>query len=202
MAANLENMTRDQLIKYAMKVQDDLEDYKQKEIRPKVSNLNEGKTLDSFTDTRLAEMIKAKIPKCTYESVDVSQVEHTFYGENAKIRTRKIELKRESYKLLNDAPCAFFSSLCKGNSLYTRTLSKTGMKNYLLDARDEALKDPKVKENILLDIKAAYMQYKTITIYVPNDCEHDAEVQIESESKTIYYSINSAKFVRNLFCKK
>lgn len=192
---DLEGMSRDQLIKFATQVKNENE-FLKNENRKKVSRLNNGKDLSSLGNALLAQKIIERLPTNTYETVNVTTIEN--YSFSGLVKTAsKIELKREQkWTLVFDTPSAFFSTVFKSNSIYIRVLNETAIKQFLLDSSEL---NNNVLENVNKDIHAAYIQYKIIRIFVPTDCETEAEVEIESDSKIVKLSISTGKFLRSIF---
>ncbi len=173
------------------------EEVKQLRIK-RISSLNNGLELSLVGDAELARRIRDRIPTHTYDSVSVTTIRN--YRILGHIKdVRKIELKRETtFRIVIDSPWAFFSALFKSDSIYVQTLNETGIKQYLLNS-SELEGSEELVESIKDDIQAAYTQYKTICIFVPDDCSEEALVKINSGSKSVNLSIRTAKKIRNFF---
>ena len=158
-----------------------------------ISNLNDGKDLSLISNHALAEKIKNRLPIHTYESVNVESIpDYEILGNRKNVR--KIELKRETTKrIIIDAPWAFFSTLFNSDSIYVKVLNETGVKQFLLNSNQINEEDKKSIENYKRDIQAAYTQYKTLRIFVPEDCIGEGYMEIDSGSKVIKISINVGK---------
>lgn len=207
---NIHALSRDDLIQYlqasekarmlAEVAKQKVEEENKKLKIAKITNLNNGQDLKNISDAALAEIIKKRLPTCTYDSVSVTTLKNFEHLDEIK-DVKKIVLKREvTVKLIIDTPAAFFSTLFKSNSLYIKVLNETGIKQFLLDSSELDGQDQLVV-NIKKDLQAAYTQYKLITIYLAEDCSNEAQITINSGSKIIQGSISGGKIIKNLISK-
>lgn len=194
MNVSASHMSREDLERYAQEAIERLELYKQQHVRPKICNFAGGNDLSSLTNDRIAEFIKAKLPK--YESIEVSEVDYEFENNAVPLKSRVIVITRLEINSLTDSLAAFFSSLFIMDSMYTRSIDKDGVKNYLLDSKK--LTDKEYRQSIEKDLEAAYCQALQIRLVVPNNLEEDARIFLKSKSKVIYRAIRSAEIIKNL----
>jgi len=201
----LSGMSKDQLMGYTQELEEKINRLNAIiEERERHCGLNNGNTLESISNAEISELIRNRLPKCTYSGIYTTNVEYKFGNAEKPSLARKIELIRENWSLLRDAPKALLSSIFIKNSIYIRDINYNYVGDYLLQTSKMNTVE-KVKE-ARRDIIAAYRQYKSITLYVPENCNCDAQIEIQSKSEVILASIdcgiNIRSFVEKIFGNK
>jgi hypothetical protein len=114
------------------------------------------------------------------ESVTVNDVYYTFGGErelhndvwrDKKRPAREIIIKRSwsPLDLQSVLFVPFASSLCKSDSKYRKTIQTDSIRNFLLDASISDQEEDLLKNDGKNQLECAYLQCKSIKIYLPID---------------------------------
>jgi preprotein translocase subunit SecA len=142
--------------------------------------------LSSCSDEKLKEFIKLRIPINTYSRVTVTTVNESFIKNEQKITVRHIQIKQIKssfyifYKLFLIVSLVF-NILFKRESLYNKAINETSLLTYLMNSSklEDGGKEEEDKRIIVgkSDLQAAYYQYKTINIAIPNECNHKPRIE-------------------------
>ena len=159
--------------------------------RSKICNFAQGETLEKLTDVEISEIVRNKLSSHSYKSinVDTGYADYWYAGD---IKCRIIVIKRGKIHFAEPFK-AFFTTLFKANSVYTKGYNDKAICGYLLGAG--YVDEEKAKD----DLNTVYWQCKTITIFVPEKLDRDAKIHLKNGSKLISMSIDAGSWFRNMY---
>jgi len=167
--------------------------------------------LSKYSNDTLLHLIKARLPENTYENVYVTKEPYTF--EMGVKQSRKIELLRsesfiENVAVFFDMFAAFFSSIAVPESDFRSSVDGDSIADELLDAikiGEEGLpagEKAKIRAEKRQQITHAFRQWLSITIWVPEKCNYNAEVKLIHGSQIIRWAIAPGIILNNLIGRK
>ncbi|PJD94819.1 MAG: hypothetical protein CK425_10535 [Parachlamydia sp.] len=180
-------------------------------IKQNVSGFADIKGLGTYSNRALLRLIKKRVPQNTYEHIYVTRESYLF-NEGEKL-SRKIQLIRSETFLDDmaaffDAIPAFFSSLFVSESDFRVAVNGESMADELLDAKKTAeenlssLQRNQISKERRLQIKQAFRQWLSITIWVSERCDCNAKVELVHGSEIIKLTIAPGIILNNLIGRK
>lgn len=168
-----------------------------------------GEVSDELT---LSDQIKARCPKNTYTQIIVTTLA-SYQFPGALKKARKIELIRTEWGFLKvplfEGVQALFSSAFATNSIYREVIESNLVMCGLLasslvvgDEQNGIPPNQARQAEFETQMRAAYWSGKKIEIVFPVDLSESGSLKFISQSKILTFSINSGKFLRNLFTNK
>jgi len=176
-------------------------------IKQNVCGYSDIHGLSKYSNDTLLHLIKARLPEDTYENIYVTKEPYTF--EKGEKQSRKIQLLRsesfiENVSVFFDFFTAFFSSIAVPESDFRANVDGSSIADELLDAikiEEEGLtthEKDKIRHEKRQQITRAFRQWLSITIWVPEKCNYNAEVKLIHGSQIIRWAIAPGIILNNL----
>lgn len=127
-----------------------------------IVKLNNGQALDNLQDYQVGEMVKANLPPQTYTSISVKSVKHRFPATMNEVVTRQIILEISRLGTVWKSFKAFLKSIM--GQYQNITVNKQQILEQLVGHN--------CSETKLKEVKTAFEECYTITLFVSNDCNH------------------------------
>lgn len=147
--------------------------------------------ISSLTNSEVSDMVIEKLGKeKIYKSVRTYQIDKHFFSGYGDFSCRKIVLQRSNISCAFECARAFFKSLFKNQPSYGTPCNENRILEFFLENQTtEKNKD---------EIKIAFMNCRTITIFITEDGKY-SDIEVSDSAAALVTACATSKKIRNFF---